>query len=400
MPKEKLPKPPKVNNKKSSGKTFFTIFFLVIVIFLFVRVRSISPLSSIGGRDSLQSEISAIRDAIEAYGNDMNEMRDYLLLPKKEYQFFQDEGDVLKLAEGSDPALAEALIRFASETATQTEKEEKWAQAKTGYLDAIAKPEFKTALQELGLISSFKPEELETKWTLKIWNGKTMLLEWILDKEKLQQALVSVQGVQPLTSSDSVINLVKNQKDSILSLISKIEQAKMETGKILANPEISKALVDKKMTLKNEPVESEKGWEYTVRNGDDSPIFTFILNRNAALELGGESYTSGDVFTPALLKELEKLNSETEAMKLVREKKESIEFLLYGKEFQASLEKAGLELKKHEEGDRLYFDLTRKVDQKNLASFILETKTGAVFFSRNGEEFSTEEILDGSKKNF
>lgn len=355
------------------------------------------------------ADYDAVKQAINQYGEDLNEMREYLYLPANNYDFFKasllDASNDQNTPE--DKSYEKGVMMFAQDLAKREALAKKQDEAKQTLTELIKDKDFSSPLKASGLTTQ-APEVDEANGRLKIMKGKGAMAQILLDLNTHQYSLQSILGVQPIQIKQperlkaELAAFVTDHEEQIIAKKDQIQAQKEAINQFLEQVDVKDTLSKNKLTLKGDPVENADGFEYFVTDLNGAPLLAFILKRDSShFVMDSVGYPGLDELRSPLLEKLKTLNGETQEIKAIRNKKQTLEDYLNGDEMKGALEKAGLKLLAAKENDdQTIYDLVYVQDETPLGSIIFDNQTGELRFidAMNGTESSLEEILSGSKK--
>jgi len=403
----------KKTEKETTGGTFWRPlgYSLLLAVFVLVMVQMTRAAYLINqvGRDNqrLVQEFKSIKDGVIQYGSDLNEIREYLLLPTKEYALFPPEKE--GPAEGQPQSLGAGIDRFVSETGGTYATEKRQKQAAQDLASLLKNNDFKVKLSALKLLPARAIEDQGAISSWKFLQNKEVFAQLLLDKAKAVFTMQSILGSDLLPEgkplAEVVLSYFEAQKDAIASMKTKIPEQKKAMQALWEDAEIGAVLSEKKCSATVNPVESEAGFEYAVENRDGETLMAIILNRRTGeFMLQDKGYPDTAALKPALMETLKGLSGESETARRIEQKKQELETYLRSPEFQGTLKNSHVELQSpRQEDKRIIYDLLNADDKTKVGSVIFETETGAVIYYRasDGVEIKEDEVLaSGSKKNF
>lgn len=355
------------------------------------------------------ADYEAVKQAINQYGDDLNEMREYLYLPANNYDFFKasllDASTDQNTPE--DKSYEKGVMMFAQDLAKREALAKKQNEVKQTLTELTKDKDFSGPLKASGLTTQ-APEVDEANGRVKIMKGKEALAQLLLNLNTHQYSLQSIAGIQPIqihqqaNLKKELAEFVTRHQDEIAAKKTQIEAQKAAFTQFVEESEVKELLAQNKLTLKTDPVENEEGFQYFVTDLNGAPLLTFTLKRDSGhFVMESVGYAGMDELRSSLLEKLKTLNGETEEIKAIRNKKQALENYLNSDELTATLKKAGLKLlTAKEESDQTIYDLVYLQDETPLGSIVFDNQTGQLRFTdaADGTESSLEEILSGSKK--
>ncbi|MBN1258950.1 hypothetical protein JXA05_04310 [Candidatus Peregrinibacteria bacterium] len=385
----------------------YSLLAAVLVLAIVQITRSAAIIQRVGSDNlRLVQEFRDVKEGVIQYGQDLNEIREYLLLPVKEYALFLPEEPAREEA-GRETFGAE-ITRFASETGTAYDLEKKQKKSYEDFVALTKNADFKSKLSGMGLAMGRMENTTETA-ALKLFEKKEVFSQLSLKKEKAEFEIQSILGTDPLGASqplaEAAIAYLEANKDALRALKTRLPEQQKAMAALWEDKEIGEALSQKKCSATVNPMETESGFEYAVKNRDGQAVLAFRINRKTGdFILADQSYADAAALKPVLMEILQKLSGESETERKIERKWQELLAFLKNPDFLESLQKSHLELQpeKREEG-RVYFDLTNSDDKNRVGSVIFETGTGTVIFFRASDGVEVKEgepLAAGSKKNF
>lgn len=362
------------------------------------------------------ADYQSLKDAMIQYGNDMNEIREYLFLPQHEYNFFADENAVPE--EGNqdeaekDTSYLTGVMKFTEALAEENDLAKKRGEAKKLLDDLMIEPRFDSELKNLDLVADKKLQTDEQYTRLKILAGTKPLAQLTVHHHTSEFNMMSILGTEKITldSEDTlrgeVIDYLTKNKDQILKMQMRTVDQKNQLITFWQDVELQDLLKANTINLKSEAVETEAGFEYSFTDLDGSPLLILVLSRKTGDFLIKEKpYADIATLKPALMTALKSLNGQTENVKMIQEKRTELEAYLKSEEFNKIMKEKALSVAPaREEGTRIYHDLVFGgfENEQKLGSIIFDQLTGEILFMKEADkvEVNLDEILSGSKKKF
>jgi len=387
------------------------LLYGVIVLLLVISAIQLTRQSVILHRvnkdnSQLIYEFGQVKEGVIQYGEDLNEMREYLLLPTRHYDFFP-EVDL----EPEEDNLAFGVYRFVDyvgkDYLLQKEQKSSYKAIKTlksdrGFLDE---------LRILNLLPARYLEETKDYVKFKFYENKTTPIAGLaLDRQAADFYIESILGPAPLeikkgeTLSQAALQYLKDNLETVFYSRDRIDEQKQAMKQLWQSEDISFVLQAKRLQVGLDPSEVEKGFEYVVYNSATEPLIPLWIDRKSGdLWLGDKSYPDVDALQHDLLYQLDQLEGETDYEKTIQNNMEKLRQLIGEPAFAEALNISRLKLEpEREDGSRLYYDLTNIDDEKKVGSIVFETLTGDLKFWRadDNKEYELEDVLGfGIKKN-
>ena len=400
----------------STGSFWRPWFYRLIIIFIII----IGGIWFLRMFDAIQQVDRQNKNLIQEFGQnkialmqtvaDLNEVRKYLLLPSRKYNFFSSDG-IIKNQPEESVALATAIYRFTDtvgkEYLTAKQQDENYQKIVT----LKNNHDFKNALSKIDLYADKHLEDTTEYAVLKIYRDKDLFVQIMLDKTDNSFSIRSIIGSALIDINDDqnlyefIIAYITEHKETIKITQERINIQKKALQKIWEQEEVGNILSTKKLQASLNPIEDESGFMYAVQNVDSEKVLTILLDRqNGNFHLADDIYSDITALQPALIAVLQQLDGTTKRLHDTEKKAAELQTLLEESAFIAALQTHHLSLSApREDQGRRYFDLMNTDDQNVIGSIVFEISTGNISFMRFGDdaEQTIEEILkNGSKKNF
>jgi hypothetical protein len=399
------------SNPAKGKKSIFLkgLLYGAVILLLLITAVQLARQSVILNRFSTESEkliheFRQVREGVVQYGHDLNEMREYLLLPVRDYDFFPK---IDQEEEGDDLALG--VYRFTDHIGKDYLLQKEQQSTYTAIKALKNDRDFLNGLKELNLLPARYMEETLDYVKFKFYENKTTpVVGLVLDRLTADFYMESILGPEPLEVvgdlGQTTLQYLKENLENIFVVRGRITEQKKTIKELWQSDEVSQILQEKRLQVSLDPSEVEKGFEYVVYNSITEPLFTFLINRKSGdIKLGDKSYADAESVKPDLLIELDKLTGETEYEKTISQNREKLNFLMSEPAFAETLKISNLDLApEREEGGRIYFDLISTDDGSKIGSIIFNALTGDLRFWRADEnrEYELMDVLDfGVKKN-
>lgn len=351
-------------------------------------------------------EFTQVKEGVVQYGTDLNEMREYLLLPARQYDFFPKKIDEMETDE-----LAFGVYRFADQVGKDYLLKNRQKSSYEAIKSLKNDQAFLNELKALGLMPPRYLEESADFVKFKLYQDKvTAATGLVLNRQKAEFYMESISGTDRLdtkedeTLSQAVLHYLQNNLETILDLKIRITAQKQAIKELWQEEMVAIVLSAKKLQVSLNPSEVEKGFEYIVYNSATIPLLSLWIDRKTSfIQLENDSYATIDALRPDLLVRLDQLDGETEQEKTLQAKMEALLLLLSEPAFLDVLKVNRLQLEGvREQENRLYHDLKNIDSGEILGSIIFETLTGdfKLWHASDNKEYSLTDMLDfGVKKN-
>lgn len=392
----------KVKTKQLLKKVFsFKVLATVIMIILSYQVYSmykvIAPVKD--KSEGLIDELNSFRNNTMTFASDLNEIREYLLLPTKDYS-------TGTLTEPNDDDLKAAILTFIGSVGSEADKIDKVQELQDKMRTLVDGAEFQNLMREEGLsFHMFYPEydgqnfynflalKVDELGPLAYVQGNLVDGSFLVDafggKEQLGNDL-----------NENLMNVIKEKKSSWLEARKVILDQQVYLAALFKAADVQSALQEKKMSFVDKYEDTIDTYLYKV-DGPYGPILRFgVLKEEPKLFLDApnrQTFAEQEDFKKALLIALQSADLRSPIEKLVMQKKEVLDSMFGEEAFKFFLEEFGgsITSQAKEEPDRYVYSLYRQ--EQALGSIILEKGTGKVKVLRNGEEFAVD-VFDFSSE--
>ncbi len=374
-------------------RNMLVLAILIMVLAQFIQTqRAVRTFSTSQNNDSsLIREIGEVKEFYGKIGNDLNEVRNFLRMPKSSYAGFEIEKEV------EDPdvntnALQLALFNYVNYVGNQRLREAKVA-AYTGYLNELAKSEnFKIFLTGQNLSLS-KINDTASGVSLEIVDAKSgSLITYYLSKDDgkfyLKNALSKQEGKYENFQKfeAGATDFLQNQKKQLIERAENL-RAKQNEISIAINSKTTRDVVTKlALKMDDKFIDRDLKITYSVYNKTDELIGEIVLD-SKTLEMSlvdkndkKVALTVTDIAT-ALPPFLEKLDTKTFIEKKADVALRDMQNMLNDKGFKLLLNQVGLKISEQPRtdgnGSRVFYDILDG-NGKVLNSIVIEKATGVV----------------------
>lgn len=376
--------------------------FLRIIVFAFFTVALILTFQA----GSLVSQFGDMRKAISEFGQDLNEMREYLLLPKRDYSFFDTRSD---FSPDDQHFINQGVEKFATELGADYLLEKNQKTSYQAILGLKNDTIFYNELKNIGLLPSQYPDDQKETVILKFYQGNEPLAQLILNKNIAEFNIQSIIGSYELIPNNDkdikslVIDYLKENKDIIKSIKGRISEQQEAIKNIWDDESVQSVLSEKYLQPNLNPSETEAGFEYIIQDADSTPVLSILIDRRSGnFVIQGKEYENVENLIEPFLNELQSLKGESIRLQAIQGKLDDLEKLLSSPDFIESLNSVRLQINEPRgDGRRIYYDMVNLDDEYKLGSIIFEKETGDVMFFRtsDGAELDMEQVFVGLKKN-
>ncbi|MBD3361096.1 hypothetical protein GF366_04845 [Candidatus Peregrinibacteria bacterium] len=389
----------KVVSIKQRIKSLFSLknvlILLIAVFFLFqyFQIQSLlGTFSFLQSRDSsLVTEIGQLKEVYLTMGEDLNEIREFLRMPKKDYVGFEEPKQVDE--DGQDKNKDEvqmAMFQYIDYLASEKNKEQKLENNKSLMEALTGNEEILNFLNENKLAFSSIVED-DNGYYLKINdNEKRTLVTISLLKNDPKLSLETVNTISCVDSETSeefhkeILDYLEGNVESLKKFYDDVEEKKTKIANAISAEETQNVLNGLDITLSSEPIESDLEIVYPVYSKSENLIGEVVLDP-ASLNIklidkndSSLSITTTDI-AGGLVPFLEKLDTKTFIEKKVEESMESLKKTLNDEGFRLLLSESGLSISEemYEDEDRYYYDIFDS-EGNVLSSIVIEKSTGVI----------------------
>jgi hypothetical protein len=351
-------------------------------------------------------EIGAIRKDVVMFGNDLNEIRSFLLLPVKNYSFGKEPEETSNLGEVRNSRTESAIYAF-----LEGLEKEQMVKANTQKVlreaDAVeADQAFTEALHKLGL-NTGKRNDNDNAISLKLDNNEgTSVFAILFDKNTAAVSIQSALGSYRCGSKNfeelkaEMLDYFGRNMQAALRMKELISQRKDEIKGLTANADIAQILNEKKLKL-SEAEDNVESVNYYFENGAGDKIVTLKISRvDGSIDLEGNVMARLADLTGAVAEKLRAADASTDQEKMINEKKAELEMIFRQKSFKDIMHNSGLSLvmEPRAEINKILYDV-KDSSGKVVFSFAIEVSSGALKVIRGNQETDLYSILEaGSKK--
>jgi len=357
------------------------------------------------------TDYQAVKQAINQYGDDLNEIREYFDFPVNNYDFLEADltgvdNEGLEVEE--DTQYQEGVKIFAEELAKKQLLLKNQEEAKILMDELIKDARFIKGLEKLELTRA-KEIEIDDHYAhLKLLNNNKPLAQILFKLDTKQYGLQSIVGVQLIKeakadkSAQAIVDFLEKNKDMIAEKKVLLEGQKNEMKALLENEQIREVLNKNTLTIKTDPIETAKAFEYYVTDPNGSPLLTISIDRETGVfKMDAKAYKTIQELEKPLFAKIQTLSGETDQIKSIKTQKANLEKYLVSPEFKTEMKAGGVEITPgREKESKINYELIYSDTQEKLGSIVFDNSTGHLTFvdATDGLESSLEDILSGSKK--
>lgn len=404
------PKKEKTHDQKIRGEALKKLGWILLVLLIGVNTFQLSRFGEIVERvdtynKGVIDELGEIRQDVMSFGNDMNEIRGFLLLPIKEYSFSKGPDETQDKEEKQATRTESALYAFLGDL---TDEQTRKANAVTAAANAdslLGDASFHAGLENAGLKTG-KREDSEDAIAVAVEDGTTAYYSLVFEKKTAHTLVKSALGTYECKGADlfavktELLDYFSANKDKALQMKTMMEERKNAVLALPNDAGIAAILKEKKMTL-SEPEETADTLDYFFRNEEGENIVTLKIKRaDASYELDGAAVADPAGLTAEVTAKLQAADASTYQEKLMKERKTELEGIFAQQTFLDIMANNGLTLsaEPREEYNKLLYDVKDSAG-KTVFSFAIEISSGSFKIIKDNQETDLYSILeDGSKK--
>ena len=350
-------------------------------------------------------ELGGFRSDVSSFGGDLNEIREFLLLPTKDYSFLPkeqqtEEGDEPK-ASRTETALFTFMEQIADEQNAGINKEKAIALATALHDDADFVNSLTADALTIGkvetndLASSFKVNDTQGNGIFAInadLNKATVSVQSALGKYQ-------IKGEDKESVKKELLTYFETSKDQAIKMKTVLNEQKEGIKAIRENNDVKSLLSQKKATIED-PVESDEAITYPILNSDKEKVLEIEIQRkDGSIKFDGKSYTSATELLQPLLDTIKNTEMASAQEQLINSRKSELQAIFNEEAFKEMLKNSGLQLNQNprEDYNKLLYDV-KKGDQL-IFSFAIEMSSGSLKVIKDDQEIDLFSILsEGSKK--
>lgn len=370
-------------------------------------------------RDSeVMSDLSQGKDYLSSFGSDLNEIREFLLLPTKDYDF-SGLDDVQLSSEDAEEDLNTQLFDFVSSLGEYEQNKALYESNLSAVKASLADPVWATA----GLtLSSIEGQALDDRMEFSFTDSSlegVAVLKIDLGYDGLFSAPLYYREVS-LTDRSSWTAVFEDLKeflqDDLADLrmeVQAVNTARASLKTLLATPELEQVLSDKAMALSPEQ-EDDETFFYQLRNSQLAALGQFTVFKNDGrmefsieepMDESFDTMTLDGQLSQSLLDALSnQVDARTDLQKSLDEKKRELASIMNDRAFVATLDKLGLHFGPSTETDtQVQYPLLNDAGETLRVIFIDKVTVEVKVMLPDGKEaqslsMATEELNTSSKK--
>lgn len=367
------------------------------VLLLFSTIQSLRFARIVGRVDQynvgLVDEMGGFRKDIKSFGDDINEMRSFLLLPTKDYSYVtqeeQDISDDQKDASDTEVALYSFMEDFVSK-----QKAEESAKAVRTRMEELKKDEgLISSLKEQGLTMN-DPKEDGQSLSFEILAGTESMfkVDGDLKTGGLKISDISenktLEGADEKTLAQEIIKFAKANRGVIATIKKTVEANRTAVKDLMGREEVLNLLVQQGLHQPETPVENGDTITYPLMNREDAVMLTISIRlKDGAMMVNDEVMKTPAILKTTLLERVAKIDGATSEEKMVQEKRAELEGVLKDDAFVSMLNDLGYKVttKPREDYNKVLYDVT-DAEGKLQFSFVIELSSGMVKILKDDQE--------------
>ncbi len=404
----------KAASREVTKTAFRRLGIMFAFILLAVNTYQLSGLGSIVERvdrynRGVIDEIGAIRGDVYTFGNDLNEIRKFLLLPERKYSFSESGEQSTQAEESLNTRTGQAVYGFMNTLVAERNLQKKSAEARKSIETLMNDQSFKESLKSTGLTASGGIEDTPDGLVQKIAGaGGKSRLEITISKNDLSFSIGSILGLSKMASKEyenlkaEIIRYISENSREMERILTLSEKRKEEVVNFSKDKEVSGLLGKKKIAFSQVPVEEDGSTVFDVTNEEKATLLTVSLSqKDGTISFEGKKYGSIVEMKPAFIEKIKSLDTSSAQDKLIMERRKELETIFKEGAFTELIGAAGMKiaLEPRTEYNKILYDV---IDSggKTLFSFFIEMSSGAFKVLQNNEEKDLFQFLqeDGLKK--
>jgi hypothetical protein len=401
----------KSHDQKVRSEALKKLGWILLVILIGVNTFQLARFGEIVERVDMYNkgvidELGGIRQDVMTFGNDLNEIRGFLLLPIKEYSFSKGPDETQDTEEVQTTRTESALYAFLGGLTEEQTRKANAAKAATDADTLLGDASFHAELEKGGLKTG-KREDNETTISVKIEDGTaTAVYSLVFDKNTAGTSVQSSLGTYACAGKDlaavktELLDYFGKNKEQALRMKATLQERNDAVAALPKDGGIGAILKEKKLKLSGaEETGDSINWYFENESADR--IVTLKIKRaDGSFELDGTVVADSSGLTAAVTEKLKAADASTYQEKLLKEKKTELEGIFAQETFVEILKNNGLSVvtTPREEYNKLLYDVNDAAG-KTVFSFAIEISSGAFKIIKDNQETDLYSILDeGSKK--
>ncbi len=352
-------------------------------------------------------ELGKIRGDVITFAGDLNEIRQFLLLPTKQYSFSENEGDLNTQEEQKSSDTEVAIYTFLSSLNKDKQEAKNRADAEKFALELTTDQTFTKSLSAEGLKFEASTNDDASIMTKVLDTDNEPLYNLILEKNTNLLRAQSILGTKDFAAypkSDvkpELLGYLKDNKLQIKELRKQIKQLQSQLDPILQDTEITAALAAKKVNFTLPPEENAQAISYKIILNDLELLKLSISKKDLNFSLNGQTFSQGNDLKSSLLQAINQIDTSSPEEKLINQRKQELQTVFSQQAFTDLLDANQLKVETtpREENNKLVYDV-KTPEQKVQFSFAIELSSGLLKIIKDDQEIDLSSLLnaDGSKK--
>ncbi len=379
-----------------SLRNFLVLILVVLVATQYFSVRNVGKsLKNLEkGNSSMITEIGQLRETYTTFGDDINEIREYLYLPTKNYSALtmdleaepgEDSGE-----ENTDEVQL-AMFKYVDYLGSSSEKEALISEKRQLIDGLINSEEFINFISESGLTLG-AVEENQGAITLSIDIPEVgNLVYFYLSKEdgsliqKTVEEKVDVEADNAEDFVSGVTAFVEENQSTLTSQLNAINDKKNQIISAINSEEVVAAATEKGVTISTEPIDENLQFIFVITNNENGEQLAEIHMDQKSLEISLVDLRddSNIVVVTDISSGLAPFVNDLNTKSLLEQKadmaKADLERTISDSGFQAVLDQNNLTIAEEarEDEDRFYYDI-KMADGTHISSIVIEKATGVI----------------------
>ncbi len=375
----------------SDKKSLIIILLAFLLVFQFISLNKNFTSLNIQGKStssSLIEEIGQLKETHLRLGEDLNEVRSFLMLPTKNYQSIFEIGDDVSEDENQNE-LQLALFQYIDYLSNQKELEQKINKNIDLLYGLFNSEDFREFLAEKELTFTKIGSNENREWFSVNSEETGNIITYFLEKEdgelylKTNKELSKINFANVSEIITEAKEFIKENFENLQNHNLKLEDKIAEINNIINTEKIQEVINNFEIKLTDSYEEDLKIY-FSILNKEDEKIGEIILDISS-LEIKLQDTKNPDLLTKpsnletALIPFLEKLDTKTFLEKHIEESKKSLEKSLEDQGFQLLLRENNLEISStpRQKNQRLFYDIFDK-NENHISSIAFELTTGVV----------------------
>lgn len=405
------PKKDKQADKKIRIEAYKKLGLILVGIILLVNTIQLARFGEIVERVDMYNrgvvdELGGIRQDVVSFAGDLNEIREFLLLPVRRYSFFEDKELAPDHQEEKNANRAVSTV-YALLTGIKN------AQLAEATMNALIKDQNFIASLKQDALTIGPLENNESALLFKIKNASdNAIFAFIIDRKSNTAKIQSVLGTYQVKATqvkatvteslkNEIVQYFKDHAQKVAEIKSLIEKQQADISALPKNENIAKIFQEKNMTLITNHEDTDEALLYHLKNSEKDKLLTIAIQRgDGSISFEDKNYKTWEDFLAAFIESIQNVDATTYREKLVNASRAELEAVFNETAFQDLLKDSGLTLATtpRAEYSKLLYDL-KDADDKTVFSFAIELSSGYYKLLKDGQEIDLLSTLgSGSKK--